>query len=75
MDLWKEQRQPHQDLVKGLYDTLKEQPVRGVGPNTLNSVQYRLSKLIGEDVVEAFLHAFEVTATTTGWPQLQWTPI
>lgn len=49
-ELWKEQRQAQEALVKGLCDALKEQnvaasSVRGQIP----PLQYRLSKLSAED--------------------------
>lgn len=75
-ELWKEQRQAQEDLVKGLCDVLKEQGTattssRGQTP----TLQYRLNKLSTEDDIEAFLYAFEATAIAASWPKPQWVTI
>lgn len=66
-ELWREQRQAQEMLIKGLCDVLKVQPGLGPGRITPNPVQYRLSKLTSKDDIEAFLFAFEATATAAGW--------
>lgn len=74
-NMWREQRQAQENLVKGLYDALREQPGQGSMYSPANPIQYLLSNLKGEDDVEAFLHTFETTAIATGWPRPQWVTI
>lgn len=70
-DLWKEQRQAQEVLVQGLCNVLREQSSTATGRGSGPSVQFRLSKLMSEDDIEAFLYAFEATVIATGWPKPQ----
>lgn len=75
-ELWKEQRQAQDTLVKGLCDVLKEHgPLASRGHEQNPQIQYRLSKLTSEDDIEAFLHAFETTTLAARWDKAQWVTI
>lgn len=71
-NLWKEQRQAQEQLVKRLCDALREQSPRGLPLGSASALPYRLSKQIVDDDVEAFLRTFEATAQVAGWPQTEW---
>lgn len=74
-DLWREQWKAQEEMVKGLCEDLKERPEGTQGTEHCNPVQFRLSKLMGDDDIEAFLHSFEATTTAASWPRTQWVTI
>lgn len=74
MELWKEQHQAQENMVKGLCEALREQPGTSTAWPTQAAVHYRLSKLMNDDV-EAFLCVFGATDLAAGWPWPQWVTI
>lgn len=75
-DLWKEQRQSQENLLKGLCEVLKERSTPlSQADRPSSTIQYRLSKLNPEDDIEAFLQAFEATALVAGWEKNQWATV
>lgn len=74
-ELWKEQQQAQDWLVKGLCDVLREQPLWRPSHETTSGLPCRLSKQTPNNDVEAFLHSFEVTALAANWPRSRWVTI
>lgn len=67
-ELWKEQRQSQENLLKGLCEVLRERGTLSTqSDREASGIQYRLCKLTSEDDIEASLQTFEATTLAAKW--------
>lgn len=74
--LWEKQKQAQESLVRELCQSLRRTNSTSGGAKGGNPPNhYHLSKLTPEDDTEAYLYAFEATATAANWSAAQWVTI